>query len=90
MNVRKLKAKRVERNLRQKDLADALGITEKAMCHKECSPTNKFKAEEMIIVAEKLDLTISEFDAIFFDRRLSNMVSKHKKVDKNNTKQLIK
>ena len=37
MNVRMLKAKRVERNLRQKDLANALGITEKAMCPKVCS-----------------------------------------------------
>ncbi len=37
MNVRMLKAKRVERGLRQKDLANALGITEKSMCHKEGS-----------------------------------------------------
>ncbi len=66
MNVRMLKAKRVERNLRQKDLADALGITEKAMCHKECNPDNKFKAKEMIELVKKLDLSFSEFDAIFF------------------------
>lgn len=65
MNVRLLKAKRVERNLRQKDLAKALGITEKAMCHKECSPENKFKAQEMITLVKQLDLSFSEFDAIF-------------------------
>ena len=45
MNVRLLKAKRVEKNLYQKDLAKALNITEKAMCQKECSPVNKFKAD---------------------------------------------
>lgn len=32
MNVRLLKDKRVERNVKQKDLATALGITEKSMC----------------------------------------------------------
>ena len=71
MNVRMLKAKRVERNLRQKDLARALGITEKAMCHKECSSENKFKAQEMLTLVKQLDLSFSEFDAIFFDRGLS-------------------
>lgn len=45
MNVRMLKAKRVERDLRQRDLANALGITEKAMCHKECSDENKSKRQ---------------------------------------------
>ena len=34
MNVRLLKAKRVEHNVKQKDLAAVLGITEKAMCQK--------------------------------------------------------
>lgn len=47
MNVRMLKAKRVEKNLRQKDLAAALGITEKAMCHKECSSELLKKAEAL-------------------------------------------
>ena len=68
MNVRMLKAKRVEKNLRQKDLANALGITEKAMCHKECSSENKFKAQEMLTLVKMLNLSFSEFDAIFFDR----------------------
>ena len=71
MNVRMLKAKRVEKNLRQKDLAKALGITEKAMCHKECSSENKFKAQEMLTLVILLDLSFSEFDAIFFDRKLT-------------------
>lgn len=71
MNVRMLKAKRVERNLRQKDLASALGITEKAMCHKECSEDNKFKATEMLTLVDELNLSFAEFDAIFFDHQLT-------------------
>ena len=35
MNVRKLKAKRVEFGLSQKDLAKVLGISTKTMCIKE-------------------------------------------------------
>lgn len=71
MNVRMLKAKRVERNLRQKDLANALGITEKAMCHKECSEENKFKAAEMLTLVDELNLSFLEFDAIFFNYELT-------------------
>ena len=71
MNVRMLKAKRVERNLRQKDLANALGITEKAMCHKECSEENKFKAAEMLTLVDELNLSFSEFDSIFFNHELT-------------------
>ncbi len=70
MNVQKLKAKRVENGLLQKDLAKALGITEKAMCHKECSTRNKFKAEEMLILAKILNMSLSDFNAIFFDSEL--------------------
>lgn len=70
MNVRLLKAKRVEAGLRQKDLAGVLGITEKAMNHKECSTVNKFKADEMLTLARALHLTLSEFDSIFFDGNL--------------------
>lgn len=79
MNVRMFKAKRVERNLRQKDLAEALGITEKAMCHKECSSENKFRAAEMLILVEKLDLSFSEFDAIFFDHELTKRLRRNQK-----------
>ena len=41
-------------------------ITEKAMSQKECSPVNKFKADEMVTIAKTLNLSFSEFDAIFF------------------------
>ena len=76
MNSRMLKAKRVEKNFRQKDLAQALGITEKAMCHKECSAENKFKAQEMLILVKQLDLSFTEFDAIFFDRKLAECLQR--------------
>lgn len=71
MNVRRLKAKRVERGLLQKDLAKELGITEKAMCQKECSTVNRFKAQEMLTLVSALGLTLDEFDDIFFDRQLT-------------------
>lgn len=71
MNVRLLKAKRVERDVRQKDLAKALNISEKAMCQKECSSENKFKADEMLVIAKELNLSFSEFNAIFFDHKLT-------------------
>lgn len=83
MNVRMLKAKRVEKNLRQKDLAAALGITEKAMCHKECSSENKFKAEEMLTLVKQLDLSFAEFDAIFFNHELTKCLRRTQKLSKN-------
>lgn len=70
MNVRLLKAKRVENGLRQKDVAVALGITEKAMNHKECCQTNKFNANEMLILTQVLHLSFAEFNSIFFDKNL--------------------
>lgn len=71
MNIRQLKGKRMECGVLQKDMADALHITQKAMSQKECSSVNKFRAEEMIIIAEMLKLTFQEFDSIFFDSRLT-------------------
>lgn len=67
MNVRKLKAKRVEMNVRQRDLAEKIGVTEKSMCQKECSARNRFKAEEMLAIARILNLSYAEFNDIFFD-----------------------
>ena len=67
MNVRLLKAKRVERDLRQIDVAKALSVTEKTMNHKECSTVNKFTADEMLKLKSILDLTIEEFLTIFFE-----------------------
>lgn len=70
MNVRKLKAKRIEMDVRQKDLADILGLTEKSMCQKECSPRNRFKADEMLKITKALNLSLSDFNDIFFDSML--------------------
>lgn len=83
MNVRMFKAKRVERNLRQKDLAKALGITEKAMCHKECCSENKFRAAEMLTLVDELNLSFAEFDAIFFNRELTKRLRKAQKYQPN-------
>lgn len=81
MNVRLFKAKRVEKDLRQKDLASVLGITEKAMCYKECSQENKFKAAEMVALAKAMNLSFDEFDAIFFDHQLSETLRKNKSLN---------
>ena len=70
MNVRLLKAKRVECGLRQIDVAARLHITEKTMNKKECSPINKFSADEMQALVTILSLTAEEFNTIFFDRNL--------------------
>ncbi|MDY4096952.1 MAG: hypothetical protein ACI4DW_12780 [Lachnospiraceae bacterium] len=82
MNVRLLKAKRVERNVLQKDLAKALHITEKAMCQKECSSENKFKADEMLTIVRELNLSFAEFDAIFFDKKLTECLRRTQKLTK--------
>lgn len=82
MNVRLLKAKRVERNVLQKDLAKALHITEKAMCQKECSSENKFKGDEMLTIVRELNLSFAEFDAIFFDRKLTECLRRTQKLTK--------
>ena len=70
MNCRLLKAKRVEHGIRQIDLAEKLGITEKTMNKKECSPVNRFTAEEMLKLVMILSLSLEDFNAIFFDRNL--------------------
>lgn len=80
MNVRLLKAKRVERGIQQKELAKALNITEKTMCHKECSEENKFKAEEMLILVKQLNLSFAEFDAIFFNHELTKCLRRTQKL----------
>ena len=67
MNVRLLKAKRVEKNIRQKDLGKMIGLSEKLINHKECSVVNKFTAEEMLKLSEILKLSEEEFLTIFFD-----------------------
>lgn len=65
MNVHMIRVKHIETNFRQKNLNNAFGITEKVMCHKECSEENNFKAIEMLTLVDELDLLFAEFNAIF-------------------------
>ncbi len=65
MNVHMIRIKHIETNFRQKNLNNAFGITEKVMCHKECSEENNFKAIEMLTLVDELDLLFAEFNAIF-------------------------
>ena len=81
MNTRLLKAKRVEKGLLQRDVAKQLGISEKAMCQKECSTVNKFKADEMLALVSILDLTLEEFDSIFFYKKLAVRNRGYKKLN---------
>ena len=65
MNVRKLKAKRVEFGLSQKDLAKALGISTKTMCIKECDNRNRFTIDEIITIAREFKLSLKDINDIF-------------------------
>ena len=73
MNVRKLKAKRIEAGLLQKDIARELGIPTKTMCVKECNPTNHFTIDEIIILSRVLHLSMDDVNIIFFDHKLPNV-----------------
>ena len=70
MNVRKLKAKRVEIGLSQKDLAKVLGISTKTMCIKECDNRNRFTIDEIITIAREFRLSLKDINDIFFDGKL--------------------
>ena len=70
MNVRKLKAKRVEFGLSQKDLAKVLGISTKTMCIKECDNRNRFTIDEIITIAREFRLRLKDINDIFFDGKL--------------------
>lgn len=70
MNVRKLKAKRVEFGLSQKDLAKSLGIFTKTMCIKECDNRNRFTIDEIITIAREFRLSLKDINDIFFDGKL--------------------
>jgi len=71
MNVRLLKAKRIERDIRQSEVAHYLGITPKSACEKENSQRCRYTVEEMLKLSEYLKMSLKEFDAIFFDGQLT-------------------
>ena len=68
--MRKLKAKRVEFGLSQKDLAKVLGISTKTMCIKECDNRNRFTFDEIITIAREFRLSLKDINDIFFDGKL--------------------
>ena len=70
MNVRKLKAKRVEFGLSQKDLAKVLGISTKTMCINECDNRHRFTFDEIITIAREFRLSLKDINDIFFDGKL--------------------
>ena len=74
MNVRLLKAKRVERDILQSELAHILGITPKSACEKENSQRCRYTVEEMLKISKTLKLTYDEFDQIFFDGKLTECI----------------
>lgn len=71
MNIRLLKAKRIERDIRQSEVAHYLGITPKSACEKENSQRCRYTVEEMLKLSEYLKMSLKEFDAIFFDGKLT-------------------
>lgn len=78
MNVRLLKAKRVELDILQSEIAHILGITPKSACEKENSERCRYTVEEMLKLTECLRLSQNEFDAIFFDGKLTDCINKNK------------
>ena len=68
MNVRKLKAKRVEFGLSQKDLAKVLGISTKTMCIKECDNRNRFTFDEIITITSNNQIIASGFPFLTYKR----------------------
>lgn len=76
MNVRLLKAKRVEHDMLQSELGNILGITPKSACQKENSERCRYTIEEILKITGSLKLTLEEFDAIFFDGKLTECIKK--------------
>ena len=79
MNVRLLKAKRVEHDMLQSELGYILGITPKSACQKENSVRCRYTVEEMLKITECLKLTGEEFDEIFFDGKLTECINDGRK-----------
>ena len=71
MNANLLKAKRVECNLKQKDMAKILRVSVKTYWMKENSPICTFSGNQILILKDILNLTFEEINLIFFDGRLS-------------------
>ncbi len=67
MDTNLLKAKRVEHDVKQKDLAKALHISIKTYCMKENADSCTFSGKQILLLKDLLDLSLREINDIFFD-----------------------
>ena len=67
MDTNLLKAKRVEHDVKQKDIAKALHISFKTYCLKENADSCTFSGEQILVLKDMLDLSLQEINNIFFD-----------------------
>ncbi|MDO5061992.1 MAG: helix-turn-helix transcriptional regulator [Peptostreptococcaceae bacterium] len=65
-----LKVERLRRNLKQKDVANILGITEASYSRKE-NGLRSFTGDEIKRLALALDLDVMRVNEIFFDNKLT-------------------
>ncbi len=69
MNSTELKVARTRKNKSRKDMAECIGRTGSCYAQKEIGKS-PFTQEEMVAVSKFLELTISQFNEIFFDGEL--------------------
>lgn len=69
MNLKKLKFKRMSKELYQYQIAQKMGISNKTYNFKE-NGRIVFTVEEVLKVIECLDMTLEEADDIFFSNKL--------------------
>ena len=67
MDTNLLKAKRVEHDVKQKDIAKAIHISLKNYCLKENADSCTFSGEQILVLKDMLDLSLLEINNIFFD-----------------------
>ena len=72
MNNLALKGRRVGSGMKQKNVAEKLGITPKTYCQHENAKTCKFTPEQIKIMAELFKLTLEDVNTIFFSNALPN------------------
>ena len=74
MNSRELKAARVKKDYNQSEVAEYLNIALKTYSRKETGKV-PFTPEEIVRLANLLDLSLKEIDVIFFDSRLAHVLN---------------
>ena len=66
----KLRAKIIEKGLTMEQFAKLLGI-DSATLYRKMSLKSDFTRNEMILIKENLELTLEEFNSIFFAEKLA-------------------